>query len=83
MKKMMKYVFVVVVPVCALTFLFVSCAVTPSCNNDACYDRNVSSVDPYKKGNIAAWGTEKEVANQDEEKEMKVKEYRRPKGDRN
>lgn len=33
-----------------------------SCNNDACYDRNVSSVDPYKKGDIAAWGSEREVA---------------------
>lgn len=76
MKKIFKYFFVVVLPVCGLAFLFGSCASTPSCNNDACYERNVSSVDPYKKGNIATWGSEKEVADQDEEKEMRIKEYR-------
>lgn len=76
MKKLMKYLLVVVFPVCGLTFLFGSCAATPSCNNDACYERNVSSVDPYKKGNIAAWGSEKEVADQDDQKEKRVKEYK-------
>lgn len=81
MRKALKYLLVVVLPITGLTFLFGSCAATPSCNNDACYNRSVSSVDPYKKGNIATWGTEKEVADQDEEKEQSIKEFR-GKGDK-
>lgn len=48
----------------------ISCATAPACNNDACYDRKISSVDAYKAGDIAAWGNEKEAAQQEEEKEF-------------
>jgi hypothetical protein len=57
MKKYLKYVLTVVVPLTGLTALLGSCANTP-CNNDACYDRSLSSVDPYEDGEVAAWGTE-------------------------
>lgn len=76
MKKVLKIVVTVVLPLAGLTVLFGSCASTPSCNNDACYNRNLASVDPYKKGEIAAWGTEKEVA---EQEELKEKRARHPK----
>lgn len=79
MKRSLKYVLVVVFPVIGLGFLFGSCASTESCNNDACYQRKISSVDPYKAGEIAAWGSEKEVAEKEEEDERKLlrfKEYR-------
>ena len=69
MKKAWKRFVAVVLPVTGLSALFGSCASTTVCNNDACYDRNLSSADPYKKGNIAAWGTEKAVAEQEEEQE--------------
>jgi hypothetical protein len=43
------------------TAILGSCAYTP-CNNDACYDRSLSSVDPYEDGDVAAWGSEKQDA---------------------
>jgi len=58
MKKILRYSLTVVLPLCGLTALLGSCAYTP-CNNDACYDRSLSSVDPYEEGEVAAWGTEK------------------------
>lgn len=58
MKKSLRYFVTVVLPLLGLTGLFVSCANTP-CNNDACYDRSLSSVDPYDDGEVAEWGTEK------------------------
>jgi len=58
MKKYVKYVLTVVLPLAALTATLGACAYTP-CNNDACYDRSLSSVDPYEDGEVAAWGTEK------------------------
>ena len=70
-KKMWKYFFTVVLPITGLQALFGSCASTPVCNNDACYDRSISSVDPYKKGEIAEWGTEKAVAEQEKDKSWK------------
>jgi len=75
MKKAWKYFVAVVLPISGLSALFGSCASTSTCNNDACYDRNLSSVDPYRQGEIAAWGTEKEQAEKDAERE-KVKEQR-------
>lgn len=57
--KKLKYILTVVLPLAGLTTVFSSCASTP-CNNDACYDRSLSSVDPYEEGEIAAWGTEKQ-----------------------
>lgn len=63
--------FLMMLPVAAVTAILAACATTSQCNNDACYDRNVSSVDPYKKGDIAAWGTEKKVAEQEEEAEVR------------
>jgi hypothetical protein len=69
MKKAWKYFVAVVLPVSGLSALFGSCASTTTCNNDACYDRNISSADPYRKGDIAAWGTEKEVAKQEQEEQ--------------
>lgn len=71
MKKMGKFVWTATMA--GISALVSACAGSPVCNNDACYDRKISSVDPYKKGDIAAWGTEKQVAEQEEEQE-----YREP-----
>ncbi len=59
MKKVLKYFLAAVLPLAGLSALLGSCASTP-CNNDACYDRSLSSVDPYEEGEIAAWGSEKQ-----------------------
>jgi hypothetical protein len=67
MKKWKKMI-LVVLPLVGVSALIGACATT-SCNNDACYNRRLSSVDPYKEGDIAAWGSEKEQAAQDEQKE--------------
>lgn len=69
MKNVAKYFVTVVMPVIGFSVLTSACSSTPVCNNDACYDRKISSVDPYKKGEIAAWGTEKEMARDEEERE--------------
>jgi len=69
MKYVFKFLVAVVVPVTGFSALFSGCASTPACNNDACYDRKISSVDPYKKGDIAAWGTEKKMAEQEDERD--------------
>jgi|GEM_PF-7067774 len=61
-KKRLGYVFAAV----GVVALLGSCAHTP-CNNDACYNRELSSVDPYEDGEIAAWGSEK----WEKKKEMK------------
>ena len=79
MKNKMKTVFALVAPVLALGF-FVSCASTSHCNTDACYDRQISSVDAYKRGNIAAWGSEKEMAQQEEERGAKVNRLKKRAG---
>jgi len=44
MKKLYKVFLVVLAPV-LLTGSFVGCATTPKCDNDACYNRQISSVD--------------------------------------
>lgn len=63
-------VLLVCLPVIFLVIL-AGCAAR-TCRNDACYNRKVASVDPYKKGEIAAWGTEKEAAKKEEEEEVKI-----------
>lgn len=68
---MKKMKFLMMLPVAAVSAVLAACATTSHCNNDACYDRNVSSVDPYKKGDIAAWGTEKKVAEEEDEAEAR------------
>jgi hypothetical protein len=68
MKKYLKYVLTVVLPLTGLTAILGSCASTP-CNNDQCYDRSLSSVDPFDDGEVAAWGTEK--YEKQKEKQMK------------
>jgi len=55
----LKYTMFVILPLLGSSALLGSCASTP-CNNDACYDRSLSSVDPYEDGEIAAWGAEKQ-----------------------
>ena len=70
MMKSFKQMLMVVLPLAGLSVLIGACAST-TCNNDACYDRRISSVDPYKDGEIAAWGTEKEQAATDEKEEKK------------
>ncbi len=52
-KRWLRFVFAAV----GIVALLGSCAHTP-CNNDACYNRELSSVDPYENGEIAAWGSE-------------------------
>lgn len=69
MKKAWKYFVAVVLPVTGLSAFFGSCASTSTCNNDACYDRSLSSSDPYKQGEVAAWGSEKAVAKFEAERE--------------
>jgi hypothetical protein len=69
MKKAFKYLFTVVLPITGFSVILGACASMQNCNNDACYDRQVSSADPYKKGEIAAWGSEKEMAEQENRKE--------------
>lgn len=66
------------VAVAGFSALISACAGTEVCNNDACYDRQISSVDPYKKGEVAAWGSEKEVFEQEENeyREHKIKSLR-------
>jgi hypothetical protein len=71
MKKAWKYFVAVVLPISGLSALLTACSTTEPCNNDACYDRNLSSSDPFKKGDIAAWGTEKDVAAQEDERDAK------------
>jgi hypothetical protein len=66
MKTVMKYLFTVFLPITGISAVLGACASMQNCNNDACYNRQVSSSDPYKKGEIAAWGTEKQVAEQEE-----------------
>jgi hypothetical protein len=61
MKKYVRYALTVVLPLMGFTAILGSCAYTP-CNNDACYDRSLSSVDPYEDGDVAAWGSEKQDA---------------------
>jgi len=57
MKRFLKYVLKVALPLSGFTALLGACASTP-CNNDACYDRSLSSVDPYEEGDVAQWGSE-------------------------
>ena len=64
MKKVLKYSLTVLIPLAGFTALLGSCASTP-CNNDACYDRSLSSVDPYEEGDVAQWGSEKAQAARD------------------
>lgn len=64
MKKKIMYIVAAV----GLVAFLGSCAHTP-CNNDACYNRELSSVDPYENGEIAAWGSEK----WEKEKEKKIR----------
>lgn len=82
MKKALKYLVTVVLPLTGITALFGACSTTSSCNNDACYDRSVSSVDPYKKGEIAAWGTEKEEAERENAREIQERSEPRFRGER-
>ncbi len=56
MKSRWIYMLTVVLPVAGI--LLSACASSPACNNKACYDRKLASVDPYKEGEIAVWGTE-------------------------
>lgn len=74
-RRRMKSFFIIFVGAVVTSILTQSCSGEKVvCRNDSCYDRQISSVNPYKKGDVAAWGTEKEVAAQDEEKETKVKQ---------
>jgi hypothetical protein len=70
MSKLLKVL--LLLPVSGLIGIFTSCASGPACNNDACYDRNLSSSDPYQKGDIAAWGTEKEVAEEEAKRDRQM-----------
>ena len=66
MKSVWKKLVRVVFPLTGITTFFGSCTSTPTCNNDACYDRQIASVDPYRDGEVAAWGkTEKEELEKD------------------
>ena len=68
MKSYWKYFVTIVFPLAGISALLGACASMNACNNDACYDRHISSVDPYKKGEIANWGSEKATAEREEEK---------------
>jgi len=60
----MKNIIFAILPVIFLV-IFNSCA-SSSCRNDACYNRRIASIDPYKDGEIAAWGSEKQAAEEEE-----------------
>jgi hypothetical protein len=62
----MKNVIKIALGIFVVCLILQSCAGDKYCRTDACYNREISSVDPYKKGDIAAWGTEKETAQQEE-----------------
>jgi hypothetical protein len=70
--------FMLMLPIAGASALIAACATTSGCNNDACYDRNISSVDPYRKGDVAAWGTEKQVADQEEEQDNRTHHHSTP-----
>lgn len=74
MRRVLKYMFTLVLPLAGLSAMLGSCASTP-CNNDACYDRKISSVDPYEEGDVAQWGTEKQQ--KDREKQQIHREFKR------
>jgi hypothetical protein len=61
-----KYFFTLVLPVAGLSAMLGSCASTP-CNSDSCYERKISSVDPYDEGDVAQWGTEKKQKARDKQ----------------
>lgn len=76
-RRVLKYVVTLVLPLAGLSVLLGSCASTP-CNTDSCYDRKISSVDPYEDGDVAAWGTEKEEKAKEEAKEEAKEQPRIP-----
>lgn len=50
----------------ALVVMFLqACASAQTCYNDACYDRKVASGDAFDKAEIAAWGSEKQISEQE------------------
>jgi len=59
-----------VIAVSGFSVMITACAGNSVCRNDACYDRKISSVDPYRKGEIATWGTEQEVFEEEESREF-------------
>lgn len=71
MKKVLRYVLVVVFPFAGVSILFGSCA-SSHCNNDSCYSRKLSSVDPYKEGEVAAWGSEQSEKDADDTDQAKA-----------
>lgn len=74
-RRRMKSFFIIFVGAVVTSLLTQSCSGEKVvCRNDSCYDRQISSVNPYKKGDIATWGTEKTVAAQEEEKDTKPKQ---------
>ena len=63
-----KYVLTVILPSTGMVVFLGSCSSNTVCNTDACYERKLASVDPFKEGEIASWGTEKEVAEKEKQK---------------
>lgn len=55
-----------------VTMFLQACASARTCYNDACYDRKVASQDAFDKGEVAAWGTEKQIS---EQERARRKEY--------
>lgn len=76
-----KIVKVLIPAIMAATFLY-SCASSTDerCYNDACYNRKIASVDPYKEGQLAAWGSE-EADDKDDTRD-KSEGPKRPPGSR-
>ena len=72
MKRITRVWFFLVLPVTGLGLLLGSCAGTPTCSNDACYDRKISSVDPYREGEVAAWGSEAEIREKEYNDEKRI-----------
>lgn len=79
MSKVRRKALWIAAPILMAGVLLKACASTPACNNDACYDRQISSTDPYRTGDVAAWGSEKAVKEEDEAKITDKTRFLRPK----
>lgn len=72
-----KYVLTVILPAIGVAVILGSCASHSTCKSDACYDRKLASTDPFTEGEVASWGTEKQVAKREKEKDKLEKKAER------
>lgn len=49
--------------------LFSGCSTAQHCRTDACYNARYQAADPFRTGEIAAWGSEKEYGYADSDEQ--------------